>query len=332
MWSTDLAPFESKTKEDYAWRKEFLEGAKDYEVDIHDKSTWCKGTIFEIKKQTISPDRVIDVAYCAFRVYRPNSNALRRDERGVFEGWSVKFDEWIPIYSPRIAFFQSKTDKADAEEMDLEEDLDDLIEVEPGFKRVFAVPRIFKCISAQFMHHMNMFGNMGGFEMIVDTLENGKVDDNGDLNIAVMSVLAQIISLPYPIYHKAFIAEYGQRIAAAIKMRLLSASDKSLRDVRKQQIDGIIKAIDSISKRFLDKEERDKQSEIMKLELCNKCLGSEFLERRIQGIRELNDIIKNTTLYMSSKSFKADFLIDWMLDHEVLSTIWSIRKTHLQLV
>ena len=35
---------------------------------------------------------------------------------------------------------------------------------------------------------------------------------------------------------------------------------------------------------------------------------------------------------MGSRAFTTDFLIEWMVQHEVLATIWSPRKTHLQLV
>ena len=40
-------------------------------------------------------------------------------------------------------------------------------------KRVYAVPRILKCISSAYLHQMNLFGNEGGFEMVLDVLENG---------------------------------------------------------------------------------------------------------------------------------------------------------------
>ena len=157
-WATEICPFESKTKEDYAWRKEFLENAIDFEVDAHDKSTWLKSTIFEIKKQTLH-DRVIMLANVGFRVYRKNISNIRKDDRGTYEGWSSKFDEFIPIYSPRIHPWQSRVGAGSIEEDDDDEDLDDLVEPEPGMARVFAVPRIFKCISGQFLHYMNMFGN-----------------------------------------------------------------------------------------------------------------------------------------------------------------------------
>ena len=35
-------------------------------------------------------------------------------------------------------------------------------------------------------------------------------------------------------------------------------SDQALRDVRKEQVDAIIKSIENISRRFIQKDERDK--------------------------------------------------------------------------
>ena len=52
-WSTELQRFESKTKEDYEWRnKTLVEGLKDFECEVHDKTAWYKSTVFEIKMDT----------------------------------------------------------------------------------------------------------------------------------------------------------------------------------------------------------------------------------------------------------------------------------------
>lgn len=74
-WSTDLMPFETKTKDDYAWRNQFLENASMFECDVHDKSTWSKATILEVKKKTENSGRVVLLAYCALRVYRNDPNS-----------------------------------------------------------------------------------------------------------------------------------------------------------------------------------------------------------------------------------------------------------------
>ena len=131
--------------------------------------------------------------------------------------------------------------------------------------------------------------------------------------------------------HKNFIAQYGQRVSDAIRKRLLQATDKSLRDVRKEQIDAIIKSVENISRRFLSKEERESQAEVLKLEMCNKNLNSEFLERRINAIKDLNSVLWKNTV-QSSRSFSTQFLIDWMMEQHVFTTIWDTNKTHIQLV
>lgn len=128
-----------------------------------------------------------------------------------------------------------------------------------------------------------------------------------------MGCLVSILTLPFVVFHKKFIDTKGKLIAQTIKDRLVNTSDLALRDVRKEQIDAIYKSIDSISRRFLTKDERDRQSEILKLELCIKMLKSNFLERRIHAIRDLSQLIKNNTLYSSSKTFTTEFLIDWCI-------------------
>jgi hypothetical protein len=108
------------------------------------------------------------MAYIGYRVYVETGN--KQDEKGSFEGWSSKFDEWIPIYSPRIQPFYSKTHKGMQDDLDLDEDLDSLMVPEEGFSRVYAVPRIRKCISSVFLTLINTFGNNGGFNLVYDLL------------------------------------------------------------------------------------------------------------------------------------------------------------------
>ena len=81
------------------------------------------------------------------------------DEKGTYKGWSNRSDEWLPIYSPRIQPFESKSGNKITEEIDLEDDLDELIQPEPGFARNYAIPRNFRCTSKHFMNFINYFGN-----------------------------------------------------------------------------------------------------------------------------------------------------------------------------
>lgn len=54
------------------------------------------------------------------------------------------------------------------------------------------------------------------------------------------------------------------------------------------------------------------------------------MERRIQGIRDLNSVIRNNRIY--SGKFSGKFLVDWMLEKGVFDILFDAKKTHLQLV
>jgi len=78
-----------------------------------------------------------------FRVYRDYGKKMREDARGKFDGWSNKYDEDIPIFSPRVQGHLSRVNKGVQDlDDDVDEDLDDLIPPEPGHSRVYGVPRI----------------------------------------------------------------------------------------------------------------------------------------------------------------------------------------------
>ena len=49
-----------------------------------------------------------------------------------------------------------------------------------------------------------------------------------------MGGIATQIALPANLYHKSFMDEFAARICDSIKARLIGASDKSIRDVRKE--------------------------------------------------------------------------------------------------
>lgn len=101
-WSTDIAQFEAHTKDDYAWRRDNISlDTVDFILDCHDKFKWEEATIFSLTEDT-QGGRPVLVAHVGFRVYRNEGKKIRQDEKGTYDGWSNKYDEFIPVYSPRI--------------------------------------------------------------------------------------------------------------------------------------------------------------------------------------------------------------------------------------
>jgi hypothetical protein len=96
--------------------------------------------------------------------------------------------------------------------------MDDLILPEKGLDRVYAVPRIRKCTSTLYLHLINLFGNLGGYDVILEILEGSKKGKSSDgLDLTIVANLMSCISVPCLIYHKDFIKEYGPKFVEACK-------------------------------------------------------------------------------------------------------------------
>ena len=322
-WSVELAPFETKTKDIWEWKATLKQ---DDQIDVQDDTfKWLKATIITLGDET-RDGRSVPTALVGLRIYTPNGQ--RVDDRGKFDGWSDRFDEKIPLYSPRICKFMTQSVKASNDDDDLDESLDDVIKPEEGHSRVWAVPRPRKCSSSEYVRHLNVFGERGGLDLILEVIEKGENSEqpNG-FNLCVMAILMSLISLPAAVYHKAVIADYAPKLIEISRKRLLVAPDRALRDVRREHIEAIIKAIDSFSKRLIDKEEREKQGEVLKLEVALLCLNSSYMERRIQGIRDLNQMIKGHKIY--SSRFTGRSLVEWMQTNGVFDVLFDPKRTHL---
>jgi len=102
IWTLDIAEFESKTKDDYQWRHDCFgtPGKSGYVLDMHDSLRWEQGTIWDVYEQTTETGRTVLMASIGFRVYCENGK--KKDEHGPYNGWSIKYDEKIPILNPRL--------------------------------------------------------------------------------------------------------------------------------------------------------------------------------------------------------------------------------------
>ena len=89
-----------------------------------------------------------------------------------------------------------------------------------------------------------------------------------------MAILVSALTAPYCIYHKDFALDYGPQLIEISRKKLLRSPDKELRDVRREKIEGVIKGIDNMMRRLETREEREKQTEVLKLEVILMCLKS----------------------------------------------------------
>lgn len=101
----------------------------------------------------------------------------------------------------------------------IDESFDEFIKPEQGFEKVYAVPRIPLCTSSAYIHLINLFGNLGGFDLVMDLMskaEMAETMENGGLDITCIGVLSQCLTLPHIVFHKDFITQNGELIGKSI--------------------------------------------------------------------------------------------------------------------
>lgn len=278
-WSVEIAPHESKTAESWAWKSTIK---VDDQLDaLDDCGKWLKATIIGIE-EVEDKGRVLPTATVGMRIYTPTG--ARQDGRGCYEGWGERFDEKIPVYSPRLSLFLTRSVRSGQhdDDEDVEEGLDDVVKADEGFSRAWAVPRPRRCTSSEYLRHINLFCERGGLDTLLEVVEKAEATDDAEgFNLCVLAILLSLVSLPAAVYHKQVMADYAPRLMEAGTKRLLSAPDRALRDVRREHVEAIVKAVDCLGRRVLEKAERERRSEILSLEVTILCLNSAFMERRI---------------------------------------------------
>jgi hypothetical protein len=138
-----MAQFESETKEIWEYKAALkIDDLIDAQDDTHN---WRPSTVIGIYK-TEDDGKDIPMVRVGLRIYM--ENGPRTDARGAYDGFGEKFDEHIPLYSPKITHYKSMSSK-DKADMDgeLDETLDEVIEPINGASRAWGVPRPRKCTS-----------------------------------------------------------------------------------------------------------------------------------------------------------------------------------------
>lgn len=103
-WSVEIAPHMSKTAESWTWKSTIK---VDDNLDaLDDCNKWLKATVVAIDEVN-DKGRIFPMATIGMRVY--SQTGARQDARGNYDGWGDRFDEKIPIFSPKLSQFLTMT-------------------------------------------------------------------------------------------------------------------------------------------------------------------------------------------------------------------------------
>lgn len=331
-WSSDVAE-EGTQSNVNDWKLSLKEGDQ---IDAFDKAkSWYASTILSIKENQTQDGRTFKVAEIGFRIFSENGKKAPETEGGKrYDGWSSKFDEWLPLNSPKIEklYTQAKphgakgpTQRRLYEEPQIEDGQDeDWIEGEP---KQYAVFRPRKCKSSLLNRTLNLLGQAGGYDKILTRLR----DSENAVSFEQIENFMDIIGSNYHFFHRQFVKEFVPEIKRGIENCILNSPDSIIRNVRQETIEGIVKKLEDLLKRVMKTEDREKEIELLNLSIIMLCFKSSFLERRIHGIKVLSDLIKRLKYQTTNHEAQA-FMLKWLRDNKIIEIIYDQKNYHIQIV
>ena len=131
-------------------------------------------------------------------------------------------------------------------------------------------------------------------------------------------------------YHRRFAQEYIPKFKDAITGYFERAPDLEIRKVQKDRVDKIMSNLECLLRRVYTVMEKYRILEAFELSLDTLLLKSNYLQLRIDGLKGINDICRNT-IKGTARSMTEQYLVDWIRDRKILDEFFGTRK-HQQIL
>lgn len=213
----------------------------------------------------------------------------------AYVGLPEKMDEWIPLYSVRIQQLNSFSKGRRGEGLDREE----LIylanyKIQSSSQAEidnYAVHRFNSFVEPSIISIVNKFGNAGGFDEIMLQLQRvvGK-----EITIVPVFPLMTILGKLDRVLTRSFLARYTQNFLNICSNILMNLSLADMRTISIEAcIEPSLRALELVATAYYGRNPAmGKYTEPLKLAMGLKVISSPYLNRRLGGIRILNDLLK----------------------------------------
>ncbi|CAD8206268.1 unnamed protein product [Paramecium pentaurelia] len=314
-YSMDLAPFKKKVNdEEWQWRHSLQPGDL---IDCFDNRQWQNATIIAALKDE-------EVEYIVgFRVYDEKGNLYDSMGKRYF-GWNSQYDERIRAVSPRIqkrnTFSKGQYPNPYSQE-DIIHDCNDFLYPDNNY----AIPRFSTKQTRRsiiLIQMINDFGSQGLFQYILEQIQ-------GKCTIEFLHIYMQILNNIHEMLHKQFIINYVPALQIAVQNNILQSTDNNLRNFSAQKITDILQSLTNLLKRVYPIQKRSEIIDRFDLDIAFKCFTSDFLERKIQGLKAIQELIKRTKdLYNQygmqeyQKQAAIQKILEWLNEKKIFETLY----------
>jgi hypothetical protein len=126
-------------------------------------------------------------------------------------------------------------------------------------------------------------------------------------SVECVHYVAVVLNYFYSLLHRDYINEIGVELKENFINFLSDFSEKEIRNIKKDTIDVILKILKTILALTIGIEERNKLLEKINITFSTKMLKTTFLEKRIQAVKSLIDVIRSAKGDPSKSEFIVNF-------------------------
>lgn len=194
------------------------------------------------------------------------------------------------------------------DESQIEDSNDHVYSVNKDNKKIYCITRLGHCRSVFLINLLNKIGVLGAFDKILDRIS----DRNRWCPIDLTSIYVSLLGNCHAVFHRDFALEYIPKLKKAVWENIIMSPDSNIRNFSKEKIEGICNGFDLLLKRVYSIPEKQEMVETFNLEISLMCFETDFLERKLQGLKSLLEIIKQIK-YGNAKFLTNAYLVK--IDH-----------------
>ena len=255
--------------------------------------------------------------FIGFRYYTPRGGKVDKDGK-KFDGWSCRFDEWIPLWSIKIAKLYTYTKKKYSKFQPVIKDpIDD--SSDPNIKenetQVYAVIRPKLNKSYLLIECLNLFGSEGGYDKILELLANTLLID-----FQLLDDLLNWLDICLPMYHRDFIRKFVPDLKNAIEGMIQTIPTIDYKNINQSTIRNILSSLVNILRRVYSVEKMNDEIEALKLSFILVFVKSHDQDLFVDGMKMLNNIFSEIMGQYSTIS--PEFMKTWIDENQILNFIF----------
>ncbi len=144
--------------------------------------------------------------------------------------------------------------------------------------------------SSLYIELMNDFGTAGGFQSILDRMQ--EVKDPTALGADLIFLYIDIMAAPHHLYHRAHIIGTVGPFTERVIQYMSNIPNEHLRSVKREKLELALSQIDFLMRRVYTPKTKGEQAIRMKVGIALSLLRSEVLEHRIQAVRIIAETCK----------------------------------------